>query len=239
MTYVTNMQSRARAGQIAEKHYDLGNDVYRVMLDERMVYTCGYWKDAKTLSEAQEHKLDLVCRKAQLKPGMRVLDVGCGFGGFAIYAAQKYGCEVVGVTVSVEQQRLAIKKVKEARVPVEVRLQDYRAVHGQFDAVVSMGMFEHVGWRNYRQFMEVVHRCLKKEGRAVLHTEGSNEYQTHGTPFFEKHLFPNSASPSLAQLGDAMENLFVLEDLHNIGPDYGPTLLAWWRNFEVGYSTLD
>jgi cyclopropane-fatty-acyl-phospholipid synthase len=237
--YVTNMQSRARASQIAEKHYDLGNDLYRVMLDERLVYTCGYWKNAKTLSEAQEHKLDLVCKKARLQPGMRVLDVGCGFGGFAIYAAEKYGCEVVGVTVSVEQQRLAIEKVKAAKVPVEVRLQDYRAVHGQFDAVVSMGMFEHVGWRNYRQFMEVVHRCLKKEGSAVLHTVGSNEFQTHGIPFFEKHLFPNSASPSLGQLGEAMENLFVLEDIHNIGPDYGPTLLAWWRNFEAGYPTLD
>lgn len=237
--YVTNMQSRARAKQIAEKHYDLGNDLYKVMLDERLVYTCGYWKDATTLAQAQEHKLDLLCRKAHLKPGMRVLDIGCGFGGFAIYAAQKYGCEVVGVTVSVEQQRLAQEKVKAARVPVEVRLQDYRAVHGQFDAVVSVGMFEHVGWRNYRSFMEVAHRCLKKEGTVVLHTVGSNEHQTHGIPFFEKHLFPNSASPSLAQLGNAMENLFVLEDIHNIGPDYGPTLLAWWKNFEEGYPTLD
>ena len=237
--YVTNMQSRARARQVAEKHYDLGNDLYRVMLDDRMVYTCGYWKDAKTLQEAQDAKLDLVCRKAHLKPGMRVLDIGCGFGGFAIYAAQKYGCEVVGVTVSVEQRRLAMEMVKAARVPVEVRLQDYREVYGQFDAVVSMGMFEHVGWRNYRSFMKVVHRVMKKEGNAVLHTVGSNEYQIHGIPFFEKHLFPNSASPSLAQLGDAMENLFVLEDVHNIGPDYGPTLLAWWRNFEAGYSTLD
>ena len=170
---------------------------------------------------------------------MRVLDIGCGFGGFAIYAAQKYGCEVVGVTVSVEQRRLAMEMVKAARVPVEVRLQDYREVYGQFDAVVSIGMFEHVGWRNYRSFMEVVHRVMKKEGTAVLHTVGSNEHQTHGIPFFEKHLFPNSASPSLAQLGDAMENLFVLEDIHNIGPDYGPTLLAWWKNFEAGYSTLD
>jgi cyclopropane-fatty-acyl-phospholipid synthase len=237
--YLTNMQSKARAKQIAEKHYDLGNDLYKVMLDPRLVYTCGYWKDAKTLQEAQDAKLDLVCRKARLKPGMRVLDIGCGFGGFAIYAAEKYGCEVVGVTVSVEQQKLAIEKVKEAKVPVEIRLQDYRNVYGSFDAVASMGMFEHVGWRNYRAFMEVAHRCLKKEGTVVLHTVGSNEYQTHGIPFFEKHLFPNSASPSLGQLGDAMENLFVLEDIHNIGPDYGPTLLAWWKNFEAGYPTLD
>jgi cyclopropane-fatty-acyl-phospholipid synthase len=237
--YVTNMQSRARAKQVAEKHYDLGNDLYRVMLDERMVYTCGYWKDAKTLQEAQDAKLDLVCRKALLQPGMRVLDLGCGFGGFALYAAEKYGCEVTGVTISTEQQKLGAARAKEKGLPVDLRLQDYRNVYGSFDAVVSIGMLEHVGWRNHRPFMEVVHRCLKKEGTAVLHTIGSNEHQTHGIPFFEKHVFPNAASPSLAQLGKAMENLFVLEDIHNIGPDYNPTLLAWWKKFEAGYSTLD
>jgi cyclopropane-fatty-acyl-phospholipid synthase len=209
------------------------------MLDERMVYTCGYWKDAKTLQEAQDAKLDLICKKALLKPGMRVLDLGCGFGGFALYAAEKYGCEVVGVTISTEQQQLGNARAKERKLPVDLRLQDYRNVYGSFDAVVSIGMLEHVGWRNHRPFMEVVHRCLKKEGTAVLHTIGSNEHQTHGIPFFEKHIFPNAASPSLAQLGKAMENLFVLEDIHNIGPDYNPTLLAWWKNFEAGYPTLD
>jgi cyclopropane-fatty-acyl-phospholipid synthase len=237
--YVTNMQSRARAKQVAEKHYDLGNDLYRVMLDDRMVYTCGYWKDAKTLQEAQDAKLDLICRKALLKPGMRVLDLGCGFGGFALYAAEKYGCEVVGVTISTEQQQFGSARAKQLGLPVDLRLQDYRNVYGSFDAVVSIGMLEHVGWRNHRPFMEVVHRCLKKEGTAVLHTIGSNEHQTHGIPFFEKHIFPNAASPSLAQLGKAMENLFVLEDIHNIGPDYRPTLLAWWKKFEAGYPTLD
>lgn len=237
--YVTNMQSKARAKQVAEKHYDLGNDLYRVMLDERMVYTCGYWKNAKTLQEAQDAKLDLICRKALLKPGMRVLDLGCGFGGFALYAAEKYGCEVTGVTISTEQQQFGAAKAKEKGLPVDLRLQDYRNVYGSFDAVVSIGMLEHVGWRNHRPFMEVVHRCLKKEGQAVLHTIGSNEHQTHGIPFFEKHIFPNAASPSLAQLGKAMENLFVLEDIHNIGPDYNPTLLAWWKKFEAGYPTLD
>jgi cyclopropane-fatty-acyl-phospholipid synthase len=237
--YVTNMQSRARAKQVAEKHYDLGNDLYRVMLDERMVYTCGYWKDATTLQQAQDAKLELICKKARLKPGMRVLDLGCGFGGFALYAAEKHGCEVVGVTISTEQQQFGSARAKEKKLPVDLRLQDYRNVYGSFDAVVSIGMLEHVGWRNHRPFMEVVHRCLKKEGAAVLHTIGSNEHQTHGIPFFEKHIFPNAASPSLAQLGAAMENLFVLEDIHNIGPDYRPTLLAWWKNFEAGYSTLD
>ena len=236
---VTNMQSRGRARQVAEKHYDLGNDLYEVMLDARMLYTCAYWKTAKTLDEAQEHKLDLVCRKAQLRPGMRVLDLGCGFGGFAAFAAEKYGCEVVGMTISSEQQRYGSEVARKKGLPVDIRLQDYRSAAGDFGAVVSIGMLEHVGWKNHRAFMEVVHRCLHRDGVAVLHTIGSNESQRHGIPFFEKHLFPNAASPSLAQLGKATENLFSVEDVHNIGPDYRPTLLAWWKNFEAGYPTLD
>jgi cyclopropane-fatty-acyl-phospholipid synthase len=235
----TNMQSRKRARIVAEKHYDLGNDLYQVMLDPRMVYTCAYWKNAKTLDEAQEHKLELICRKAHLEPGMKVLDLGCGFGGFALYAAEKHGCDVVGVTVSTEQQKFGSAIAKEKSLPVDLRLQDYRAVRGTFDAVVSIGMLEHVGWKNHRSFMEVVQRCLKPSGIAVLHTIGSNVSQRHGIPFFEKHLFPNAASPSLAQLGRAMEGLFVVEDIHNIGPDYQPTLLAWWKNFEAGYGSLD
>lgn len=236
---VTNMQSRARAKLVAEAHYDIGNDLYEVMLDERMVYTCGYWKNAKTLSEAQVAKLDLICRKAGLKPGMKVVDLGCGFGGFAMFAAERYGCEVLGVTISKEQQKWGAATAKKKGLSVDLRVQDYRTVHGQFDAVVSIGMLEHVGWKNLREFMRVVKRCLKPEALAVLHTIGSNVTQKHGIPFFEKYIFPNAASPSIGMLGKAMEDLFVLEDVHNIGPDYRPTLLAWWDNFEKGYPTLD
>jgi len=237
---VTNMQSRARARQVAEAHYDIGNDLYEVMLCKRMVYTCGYWKNASTLDEAQEHKLDLICRKAGLAPGMRVLDLGCGFGGFAMFAAERYGVEVKGVTISKEQQRWgAAEAQRRGLAGVELCLEDYRNQYGRYDRVVSIGMLEHVGWRNHRNFMEVVHRCLKPEGVAVLHTIGSNESQKHGIPFFEKYVFPNAASPSMAQLGRASENLFAIEDVHNIGPDYRPTLLAWWKNFEAGYPTLD
>lgn len=236
---VTNMQSRKRAKIVAEKHYDLGNDLYEVMLCPRMVYTCGYWKNAKNLNDAQDAKLELICKKAQLKPGMKVLDLGCGFGGFAIYAAEKYGCDVTGVTVSVEQQKFGQGVATKKKLPVEIRVQDFRDVRGSFDAVVSIGMLEHVGWKNHRNLMEVVDRNLKDGAIAVLHTIGSNESQKHGIPFFEKHIFPNAASPSLAQLGKAMEGLFVAEDIHNIGPDYEPTLLAWWKNFEAGYDTLD
>lgn len=236
---VTNMQSRSRASIVAEKHYDIGNDLYEVMLDERMVYTCGYWKNAKTLEQAQEAKLDLVCKKAGLRPGMKVLDLGCGWGGFAIYAAEKYGCEVLGVTIAKEQQRLGQRRALDKKLPVEIRLLDYRNVEGTYDAVVSIGMLEHVGWKNHRTLMEVVHRSLADQGIAVLHTIGSNESQRHGIPFFEKYLFPNAASPSIAQLGKAMEGLLIVEDWHNFGPDYEPTLLAWWERFERGYGELD
>jgi cyclopropane-fatty-acyl-phospholipid synthase len=236
---LTNMQSKGRARQVAEVHYDLGNDLYEVMLDKRMIYTCGYWKNAKTLEEAQDAKLELICKKAGLKPGMRVLDLGCGWGGFAAYAAEKHGCKVLGVTVAKEQQKWGQAKADSLGLPVEIRLSDYRNVHGKYDAVVSIGMMEHVGWRNHRTLMEIVHRSMEDEAIAVIHTIGSNETQHHGIPFFEKHIFPNAASPSIAQLGKAMENLLIVEDWHNIGPDYRPTLLAWWDNFDAGYHTLD
>jgi cyclopropane-fatty-acyl-phospholipid synthase len=241
---ITNMQSRARARQVAEVHYDLGNDLYEVMLDPRMIYTCGYWKhcktrDASSLAEAQEAKLDLICRKVGLEPGMKVLDLGCGWGGFAIYAAEKYGCEVLGVTIAKEQQSWGQARAKKLGLPVEIRVQDYRDVKGRYDAVVSIGMMEHVGWRNHRTVMEVFHRSMKDEALGLMHTIGSNETQRHGIPFFEKYIFPNAASPSIAQLGKAMENLLIVEDWHNIGPDYRPTLLAWWERFDAGYPTLD
>lgn len=237
---VTNMQSHARAKQVAEAHYDIGNDLYEVMLCKRMVYTCGYFKNTTSLDEAQEAKLELICKKAGLEPGMRVLDLGCGFGGFAMYAAEKHGCDVVGVTISKEQQRWGADRARSLGLGgVDLRLQDYRTVQGKYDRVVSIGMMEHVGWKNHRNFMEVAHRCLAPGGYAVVHTIGSNESQKHGIPFFEKYIFPNAASPSMAQLGKATENLFAIEDVHNIGPDYNPTLLAWWKNFEAGYPTLD
>jgi len=233
------MQSRAKAYEVADKHYNLGNDLYEAMLDPRMIYTCAYWKDATDLASAQEAKLDLVCRKAGLKPGMRVLDLGCGWGGFAIYAAEKYGCEVLGVTIAKEQQIWGQAAAKARGLPVEIRVNDYRDAQGQFDAVVSIGMLEHVGWKNHRTFMEVVHRCLRDDGIAVVHSIGQNSSATHADPFVHKHLFPNATSPSIAQIGRAMEGLLVMEDWHNFGPYYYPTLMAWWENFDRNYPTLD
>jgi cyclopropane-fatty-acyl-phospholipid synthase len=232
-----NMQSSARAYQVGEYHYDLGNDLYEAMLDKRMNYTCGYWRRAKTLDDAQEAKLDLVCKKIGVQPGMRILELGCGWGSFAQYAAEKYGAHVLGVTVSKEQVKLGMERCK--GLPVELRLQDYREVTGEYDAVISIGIMEHVGYKNYRTYMEVTDRCLKKDGIAFVHTIGGNLSLQSAEPWVYKYIFPNGMLPSISQLGKAMEGLFVMEDWHNIGPDYDTTLQAWYRNFEDAWSELE
>jgi cyclopropane-fatty-acyl-phospholipid synthase len=231
-----NLQSRARAFQVGEHHYDLGNDLYEAMLDKRLNYTCGYWKNATTLDEAQEAKLELVCKKIGLRPEMHVLELGCGWGSFAQYAAEKYGAHVLGVTVSKEQVKLGMERCQ--GLPVELRLQDYREVEGKYDAVISIGVMEHVGCKNYRTYMEVTDRCLKEDGIAFFHTIGDNVSKTSADPWATKYIFPNGMLPSVAQLAKAMEGLFVMEDWHNIGPHYDKTLLAWHANFERAWPEL-
>ena len=235
-----NLQAKARAGASIEAHYDIGNDLYTRMLDERMVYTCAYWNDAKTLTEAQEAKLDLVCRKVGLKPGMRVLDLGCGWGGFASWAAEKYGCSVLGVTLSKDQVSLGnqLWGPNGRKLDVELRLCDYRNVQGTFDRVVSIGMMEHVGPKNHREMMQVISRCLVDDGVALVHTIANNRSLRHGTPWVEKYIFPNAVAPSLEQIGAAIGGTFSIEDLHNIGEDYDPTLMAWWANFDRTYGEI-
>ena len=231
-----NRQSNSRAFVVGQHHYDRGNDLFQVMLDQRMTYTCGYWKEATTLDEAQEAKLNLVCRKIRLQPGQTVLDIGCGWGSFMKYAAEHYGARAVGVTVSEEQAALGRELCK--GLPVEFRLQDYRDVTGQFDHVVSLGMFEHVGPKNYRAFFETANQCLKEDGLLLLHTIGSRISRRTIDPFTEKHLFPNSVLPSIRQIGEATERLFVMEDWHNFGQYYDPTLMAWNENFDAGWEEL-
>ena len=202
-----------------------------------MIYTCGYWKDAENLDQAQEAKLDLTCRKIGLQPGMRVLDIGCGWSGFGKFAAEAYGAEVVGVTVSKEQVKLAQERCK--GLPVETKLQNYEELGDEkFDRIVSLGMFEHVGYKNYRKFMEIAHRCLEDDGLFLLHTIGNNESATHTNPWMQKYIFPNGMMPSMAQIGKAAEKLFVVEDWHNFGSDYDKTLMAWHQNFEKHWPEL-
>jgi len=233
---VFNRAGGSRAFTIGERHYDLGNELFQRMLDGYMMYSCGYWKDARNLDEAQQAKLDLTCRKLGLKHGDRVLDIGCGWGGFARYAAEHYGASVVGITVSRQQVELA--KEFCSGLPVEIRYQDYRDVNELFDHIVSIGMFEHVCYENYRRYMDVVYRCMRDDGFFLLHTIGNNESKMNVDPWFCKYIFPNSMIPSMKQISESAEGLFVIEDWHNFGPDYDPTLMSWFANFNKHWSEL-
>ncbi|MDR6840921.1 cyclopropane fatty acyl phospholipid synthase [Pseudoxanthomonas sacheonensis] len=230
-----NLQSRNRAREVGERHYDLGNDLYAAMLGRRLVYSCAYWTQADGrvldgLDAAQEAKLDLICRKLRLKPGMRVLDIGCGWGEALKFAAERYGVSGVGITISKEQADYARELC--AGLPIEIRLQDYRELHEPFDAVLSVGMFEHVGVKNYRGYFEVAQRCLPPGGLFLLHTIGTNRSVNHTDPWIGRYIFPNSMLPSTAQIAQAVEGLFVIEDWHNFGTDYDRTLRAWRDNVE-------
>ena len=231
-----NLQ-RLHVREVGEKHYDIGNDLYAAMLDQRMIYSCGYWKDATTLDAAQKAKLDLICRKVGLQPGMRILDIGSGWGGFLQFAAERYGVSGVGITISKEQAALA--NARTAGLPVETRLMDYLELDGQFDRIISIGMFEHVGYKNYRAYFEKARSLLAEDGLMLLHTIGGNQTTTHGDPWSEKYIFPNGMMPSIAQIGAATEKLFVMEDWHNFGADYDRTLMAWHANFVAAWPQLE
>jgi cyclopropane-fatty-acyl-phospholipid synthase len=231
-----NLQRGAHAFEIGKVHYDRGNDLFKAMLGKRMVYSCGYWANAANLDDAQEAKLDLVCRKLQLKPGMRVLDIGCGWGEALKFAADRYGVEGVGITVSGEQAALA-RELCQGRA-IDIRLLDYRELNEPFDAIMSIGMFEHVGAKNYREFFEVARRCLKDDGLFLLHNIGTNQAPGRPDPWIEKYIFPNSVIPAASQVAAALEGLFVVEDWHNFGADYDLTLSAWRANFDAAWPTL-
>jgi cyclopropane-fatty-acyl-phospholipid synthase len=236
LTKIINRQSRSRAYIVGKKHYDLGNDLYEKMLGETMAYSCGYWNNATTLDEAQEAKLDLICRKLGLKPGMKVMEIGCGWGSFMKHAAKKYGVSIDGITISREQK----KKIEQdlSDLPVNVKLEDYRNIQGEYDAIISMGMFEHVGPKNYQKYMEVVARCLKKDGLSLLHTIGGNNSVDRIDPWIDKYIFPNAVIPSATQITNASEGLLVLRDWHNFGHDYDRTLMEWNKRFTESWEEL-
>ncbi|CAM2736128.1 cyclopropane fatty acyl phospholipid synthase [Legionella steigerwaltii] len=231
-----NHQSKKRALEVGRTHYDLGNELFKSMLDSRMNYTCGYWKNADDLDTAQLNKLELSCQKLKLEPGMRVLDIGCGFGAFAKYAVEHYGVSVVGITISKEQYDYA--KQNCSGLPIEIRFQDYRDVHEQFDRVVSLGMFEHVGYRNYRVYMQKARDCLKDNGLFLLHTIGGNQTTKSSDPWINKYIFPNGMIPSMEQISSASEGLFIMENWANFGAYYDNTLMAWHERFEQNWERL-
>jgi cyclopropane-fatty-acyl-phospholipid synthase len=233
---IFNLQSKRRAFEVGEKHYDLGNDLFRNMLDPRMNYSCGYWKEATGLNQAQEDKLRLICSKLGLKPGMSVLDIGCGWGAFGKYAAENYGVTVTGITVSKEQVELGRNLCH--GLPVDIVLMDYRDIKGKFDRIVSVGMIEHVGYKNYRTFFETASDCLAGNGLFLLQTIGSSFTQKSIDLWTDKYIFPNGMLPSVRQLAEASEGIFIIEDWHSFGADYDRTLMAWYRNFEENWDKI-
>lgn len=234
-----NLQTMKRASHVAERHYDIGNDLFSAMLGKTMAYSCGYWRNTGRLDMSQTAKLDLICRKLNLQAGQTVLDIGCGWGSFALYAVKNYGIKVVGINVSEEQTKMAEELCW--GLPAEFRLQDYRQLAGseeKFDHIVSIGMFEHVGFKNYRTFFEIVKKCLKENGLFLLHTISNSKTGENTDPWLNKYIFPNGSLPSLRQIVSNSEDLFVMEDAHNFGADYDKTLMAWHENFEKAWTEL-
>ncbi len=233
---IINLQSKKRVFQVADKHFDIGNDVFELMLDPFMMYSCGYWENAKTLAQAQEDKLNLICKKLKLKYGEKLLDIGCGWGGLAEYAAKHYGVDVIGITISKEQQQHAIDRCQ--GLPVDIQLLDYRDLIGKFDKIVSVGMFEHVGQKNYSTFFQTVSRLLKDDGIFLLHTIGSDVTVLRTDPWIDRYIFPNGKIPSASEITQTIENVFLIEDWHNFGQDYDKTLMAWHQKFIENWSKI-
>jgi len=228
---VMNRQSVNRSGQVADTHYNLPTDIHEATYDKRLTASCAYWKDATNLDQAQENKLDLICRKIGLQSHHTVWDIGCGWGSFIGFAAEKYGARSTGVTVSSEQ--VAYIERRYARLPVTPLLMDYRQYDGpKVDRVVSVGMFEHVGAKNYRTYFEAARRALKDGGLFLLHTIWENERHPVVDPWQDKYIFPNGDLPSMGEVTSAVEGLFVVEDVHNFGTYYDNTLMAWNDNFQ-------
>ncbi|MCH9664818.1 MAG: cyclopropane fatty acyl phospholipid synthase [Gammaproteobacteria bacterium] len=231
-----NQQTFKRSTKVAYQHYDVGNDVYDLMLGKDMQYTCAYWQDSDTLDEAQYNKLDLICRKLKLKEGMSVLELGGGFGGLARFMAQKYGCSVTVYNIAREQIKRALELTKGLKV--NIIESDYRNATGVYDRVAAIGIAEHVGFKNYREMMEKAYSCLKDQGLFIIHTNGSNNTVYHYEPWMGKYIFPNSMIPSAQQLASAFDGLFMLEDWHVLSGNYYKTLMSWHENFVKGFHTI-
>lgn len=228
-----NLQKKRKVEKDVGSHYNTGNLLFKNMLDKRMNYSCGYWKDATNLDDAQEAKLDLICKKIYLKDGMSILDIGCGWGGFLKYACENYKVKGVGISLSKEQVKFCNENYKD--YPIEIKLEDYRDLNGKYDRIISIGMIEHVGFKNYKKYMEIVSKNLKDDGLFLLHTIGSNNSDICTDAWTNKYIFPNGMLPSIKQLARASENIFVMEDWHNFGFDYSKTLEAWFYNFNSNW----
>jgi cyclopropane-fatty-acyl-phospholipid synthase len=226
---------------VGRMHYEVANPVFQAMFDPYMTHSCAYWVDgAQTLEEAQLAKLDMICRKLQLKPGMRVLDIGCGWGSFMRYAAEHYGVTVLGLTSSAAQVQLGQELSRS--LPVQFELTDYRHFNpdskSRFDRVVSIGMFEQLGQSNFSAFFQTAKRCLKDDGWMLLQTQGKTQHTGLLDDWDEKYIHPQGYMPRLDEVTQASEAHFVVEDVHNFGADHDRTVQHWHQRFEMAWPQL-
>ena len=234
MAVLCNKQRRRYELEVAEKHYDVGNDFFQSWLDSNMQYSCGYWNDAATLDDAQLAKMKIIAEKLKLTPGMSVLDIGCGWGGLGRFLARNYGVTVTGLNISTEQlrwcrQRATEEGLDDAFIPLHM---SYRDISGSWDRIITVGMIEHVGPKNYAEFFDICRRSLTEGGIMVLQTIGANiSKKVLDDRWLTRYIFPGGTLPSIAQLSRAVEKKLVIEDLQNFGPDYDRTLMAWYDNF--------
>ncbi len=233
---LTNPQNTNKAYKNASAHYDIGNDLYERMLDPLMIYSCGYWQNAQTLEDSQTAKLDRICKKLHLEKGMTLLDIGCGWGGFSKFAAENYDVKVTGISPAAEQVKLAKQRTK--HLEIEILQKDFREITGKYDRIVSIGMLEHVGPKNYQKFFELCNQHLNDDGSMLHHTIGNIRSTKAVDPWTNKYIFPGGVIPSLTQISQAIEGLLIIEDLENFGPDYDKTLVAWYENFKRHYPEI-
>lgn len=239
-TWVFN-KVRSKPYEIGQQHYDKGNSLYKEMLgSDDMTYSCGLWDDADDLKQAHLNNFDRACQNMKLKPGMKVLDVGCGNGSFLKYAAEKYGIEGVGITVSEEQAKFAREFCEDLSIKIMVR--DYRELgeefFGYFDAIASFGMFEHVGPRNHQTYFKMISKYLKPGARFFFHTIANFKKAIFLDPFIFKWIFPSSYVPTIKQVLNAAKEYFIHIETYDVkAENYAKTLAVWYKRFKDGWES--
>jgi cyclopropane-fatty-acyl-phospholipid synthase len=232
-----------KAQQNVAHHYDLGNDFYKLFLDEGLQYSCAYFtNDDNTLEQAQRNKLRLLAAKLNLSPGLKILDIGCGWGDLALYLARLADVEVVGVTLSKEQFELANARARKAGLDNRVRfeLKDYRKVEDRFDRIVSVGMFEHVGVHHYGEFFGKINELMDDDGLALIHSIGHMSPPGTASPWLRKYIFPGAYSPALSEVFEVVEqNSLWVTDLEFLRLHYAKTLAHWAQRFEANRDKVE